>query len=126
MPKQNTTIKFVVKDKMLLPVNDVERHKNKRFLEEHKEGTIIECYYSVNIDSSSGSLSQLAKVHAMIKELANTTGYNSREMKDIIKDQAGLHFNGGLKSFGDCSKTELSDAIEACIQLGSSIGCSLH
>jgi len=46
--------------------------------------------------------------------------------KDEVKKRAGLYTDTALKSFADCSKDELSLAIQSCIEIGDDIGFSLH
>ena len=59
--------------------------------------------------------------------------YGKPIYKDVIKEKAGLYVITGtsssdkqLKSFGDCSKEELSAAIETCIEVGHMFGCNLY
>src|SRR3954451_18329538 len=74
------------------------------------EGTVIEMIIQEYHDD--GTLAQLAKLHAIIRELAYHTGYTFREVKLLAKERAGLCFSYILnskeyfecKSFGDCSK----------------------
>ena len=51
-------------------------------------------------------------------------------MKLQIKRQAGLCFNKGgseyCKSFGDCSKLELSSVIQELIKTGDDVGSNLR
>jgi len=128
----NTIVKFTKKDGQLVPASEAEAGKLKLFAMSLKEGTDLEVYMSMtnDVDKTAG---QLAKVHALIRELAAFTGHTFEEMKDVIKDKAGLYIITGtsssdkqLKSFGDCSKEELSAAIETCIQVGNIFGCNLY
>ena len=49
------------------------------------------------------------------------------EIKDMIKLKAGLNTSDGeLKSFADCSKEELSLAIQAALQLGEQVDFPLE
>ena len=76
----------------------------------------------VSIANDDGSTAQIAKIHAMIRELANTIGYTFSEMKLQTKRQAGLCFNKGgseyCKSFAECSKSELNLVIQELIEIG--------
>lgn len=128
----NTIVKFTKKDGQLVPASEADAGKLKLFAMSLKEGTDLEVYMSMtnDVDKTAG---QLAKVHALIRELAAFTGHTFEEMKDVIKDKAGLYIITGtsssdkqLKSFGDCSKEELSVAIETCIQVGNIFGCNLY
>lgn len=128
----NTIVKFTKKDGQLVPASEADAGKLKLFAMSLKEGTELEVYMSMtnNVDKTAG---QLAKVHALIRELANYTGHTFDEIKFVIKDKAGLYNITGtsssdkqLKSFGDCSKEELSTAIETCIEVGHMFGCNLY
>jgi len=92
----------------------------KEFLEKFPDGTKIEMFISAN--NGKPTLAQLAKMHAMIKELSNDLGYTFEEMKYEVKFKAGLIFQTGgetyAKSFADCDKEELSLAINAAIEIG--------
>jgi hypothetical protein len=58
--------------------------------------------------------------------LAQEAGYTFEEMKLLVKQRSGLCvvFTEGdttqeiCKSFGECTKDELSMAIQACIEIG--------
>lgn len=128
----NTIVKFIKKDGQLVPASESDAGKLKLFAMSLKEGVDVEVYLSMtnNVDKTAG---QLAKVHALIRELAAFTGHTFEEMKDEIKRKAGLYVITGtrpsdkeLKSFGDCSKEEISAAIESCIEIGHMIGCNLY
>jgi hypothetical protein len=88
------------------------------------EGNIVEFFYEVTHDD--GTLPQLAKLHVMLKELATHIGETVENMKLLVKDKAGLCIAREVagkeyflaKSFGDCSKEELSLAIQAAIEIG--------
>lgn len=82
------------------------------FIEKIPEGQKVEMY--IDLANADHSKAQLAKVHACIRELAKESGYTFNEMKDVVKESAGL----AGKSFADCSKDELMLAIEACIEIG--------
>lgn len=90
------------------------------FLANAPEGANLEIFISVT--DGKGSNAQLARVHAMCRELATELGYTFEEMKIQIKRQAGLCFvkNGveHCKSFAKCDKDDLSLAIQAAIEIG--------
>lgn len=96
------------------------------------EDGIVECFYEMQHDD--GTLPQLAKIHAMIKELATYTGETFSNMKLLVKDKAGLCLAREVagkeyfipKSFAECSKEELSLAIQAAIEIGEQIGYPLQ
>ena len=124
---QNTTIQ-VEKHAGKLTTDSTEKMKLQAFLDSIPDGAKIECYYSVILDPREKSLGQLAKVHVLIKQLAQDTGHTVGEIKDVIKDRSGIVdvATGEVKSFRDCSKTELSTATQECINLGNEVGSFLH
>jgi len=97
------------------------------FVSRLPEGQLVECFYEATHDD--GTLPQLAKLHAMIKALANHIGETAENMKLLVKDRAGLcivrEVSGKeyflAKSFAECSKQELSLAIQAAIEIGEEI-----
>lgn len=128
----NITVSFVKRSGKLVPASEEDAGKLKLYTMSLKEDTVIEGYLQMsnNVDKTAG---QLAKVHALIRELAAATGHSFDEIKDEVKRKAGLYVITGtrssdkeLKSFGDCSKEEISAAIESCIQIGYVIGCNLY
>ena len=82
----------------------------------------------------NGTVPQLAKIHACIRELAKETGYTFEDMKLEIKRQAGLcikkEMSGEVflvcKSFSRCSKDELALVIEAIVQIGDSLNINFR
>ena len=112
----------------LVYVNPKDADLYKEFKNNLPEGAIIEMYAEVVHDDAN--LAQLAKVHAMIRELSNFTGDTPANMKLVVKEKAGLCLLRTLegkeyflcKSFGDASKEELSSAIQTCIEIGEEIG----
>jgi hypothetical protein len=127
----NTTIKVIINGTEILPASPEDAGKLKLFNMGVKKGQELEAYITVltNDDKTAG---QLAKVHALIREIANSTGHSTEEIKIIIKEKAGLYIvatsssPGGFKSFADCSKQEMSAAIESCIALGHDLGIYLY
>lgn len=99
------------------------------FVSEVPDGTIVEFFFEVQQDD--GTLPQLAKLHAMIRELALHVGEPFEDMKLLVKDKAGLCLVREVagkeyflaKSFGECSREELSLAIQASIDIGISVNC---
>ena len=97
------------------------------FISHIPEGQIVECFYEEQHDD--GTLPQLAKIHAMIKALANHIGETVENMKLLVKDRAGLCIAREVagkeyflaKSFAECSKQELSLAIQAAIEISDEV-----
>jgi hypothetical protein len=95
------------------------------------EGSIVEFFYEVTHDD--GTLPQLAKLHVMLKQLATHIGETVENMKLLVKDKAGLCIAREVagkeyflaKSFGECSKEELSLAIQATIEIGQEVNFPL-
>ena len=131
-----TIIEYSVDEKgVLAPKDDKELQKFNRLLLTLKPGNRVSMMIEVIKDNHS--LVQLAKVHALIRELAHCTGNEFEDVKLEVKRKAGLTIKSKskdepdrhieyVKSFADCSKEQLSMAIEACIQLGSEFGCILY
>lgn len=102
------------------------------FVSEVPDGTIIEFFFEVQQDD--GTLPQLAKLHAMIRELALHIGEPFEDMKLLVKDKAGLCLARQVagkeyflaKSFGECSREELALAIQAAINIGISVSCPVQ
>ena len=98
------------------------------FVSHIPDGQIIEVFYEEQHDD--GTLPQLAKLHVLIKQLAMHIGETVDNMKLLIKDKAGLCIAREVsgkeyflaKSFAECSKDELSLAIQACIEVGEEVG----
>ena len=101
------------------------------FVSDIPDGTIVEFFFEVQQDD--GTLPQLAKLHAMIRELALHVGEPFDNMKLLVKDRAGLCLAREVagkeyflaKSFGECSREELSLAIQAAIDIGVSVNCPI-
>jgi len=97
------------------------------FVSRIPEGQIVECFYEQQHDD--GTLPQLAKLHVMIKALATHIGETPDNIKLLVKDKAGLCIAREVsgkeyflaKSFAECSRDELSLAIQAAIQIGEEV-----
>ena len=120
------TVKLVKRDGKLVYPDDKSKLNYQIFLDKLADGQQVEVF--MGLTSDDGSIAQLAKVHACIRELAKESGCTFDEMKKIIKQHAGLCYDAGdaeyCKSFGDCSKMELALAIEACVQIGREFNIS--
>ena len=119
------TSRFVKKNGKLYNVNSKDNSLYDLFVKSLDEGSIVEMYMSIEKDD--GSLPQLAKLHVMIKTLANHIGETVEDMKVMVKDKAGLVFKQDdafiVKSFSKCSKDELSLAIQAAKEIGELVNC---
>tara|TARA_R110001592_G_scaffold311_1_gene1795 strand:- start:28546 stop:28902 length:357 start_codon:yes stop_codon:yes gene_type:complete len=83
------------------------------------EGTKIEVF--ANTVGMKGSNAQLAKIHAMIRQLANDIGEDPVTLKGIIKDTAMV-----TKSFADCDTEELNSVIQTILTIGDFNGSNLR
>jgi len=105
--------------------------QHELFVSNIPDGTIVEFFFEVQQDD--GTLPQLAKLHAMIRELALHVGEPFDNMKLLVKDKAGLCLAREVsgkeyflaKSFGECSREELSLAIQAALDIGISVNCPI-
>ena len=117
---------------LLKPVTLGESKQYEKFVSHLPEGAIVEFFYEMQHDD--GTLPQLAKLHVMIKQLATHIGETAENMKLLIKDRAGLCIAREVsgkeyflaKSFGECSRDELSLAIQAAIEIGEDVSCYLQ
>ena len=117
---------------MLKPLSIPGMKQYELFISRLPEGAIVEFFYEMQHDD--GTLPQLAKLHVMLKHLATHIGETVENMKLLVKDRAGLCIAREVagkeyflaKSFGDCSKDELSLAIQATIEIGEQVGFILQ
>lgn len=97
------------------------------FVSHVPDGQLVECFYEIQHDD--GTLPQLAKIHVLIKHLATHVGETVENMKLLVKDRAGLCISREVagkeyflaKSFAECSRQELSLAIQAAIEIGEEV-----
>tara|TARA_R100001460_G_scaffold25418_1_gene51101 strand:+ start:3254 stop:3637 length:384 start_codon:yes stop_codon:yes gene_type:complete len=126
--KDQLFMKLTTKDGKLHFPNKGLKTRLEKFFKNLPEGANIELF--VGASTSKGSLPQKAKLHASIRELAHELGYTFEEMKLNVKRQAGLCIvTGGVeycKSFGECDSTELSLAIQSCIDIADFNGIQLR
>ena len=103
----------------------------KRMMSETPEDAKITAMFEIS--SQDGTMGQLAKLHASIRQLALHLGYDFEDMKTYIKHISGFvttkMIEGKqitrIKSFADCSKEELAFAIQTCINFGNTVNCLL-
>lgn len=126
--KDSIFVNLTVKDGELSYPLKAQETRVKNFLKNVPDGAHVEMFISVSTEK--GTHAQLARVHAMIRELANEIGYTFDEMKLQVKRKAGLCFikDGSeyCKSLAKCDKEELSLAIQACIEIGDFSGMNLR
>lgn len=112
---------------MLKPLSIASMKQYELFVSRLPEGAIVEFFYEMQHDD--GTLPQLAKLHVMLKQLSIHIGESVENMKLLVKDKAGLCIAREVagkeyflaKSFGDCSREELSLAIQAAIEIGEDV-----
>jgi len=126
--KVNLTVRLVKRGDKLAYRLGAEEDLYNAYVANLPEGTKVDVFISA--DSDNGSLSQLAKLHANIREISNSTGETQEDIKLLLKKRIGMVITTEdeyyIKSFGDCSKEELSRAIQESLVLGDSLGISLY
>jgi hypothetical protein len=128
---QHFTGKYIKRDGRLEFSSLAQAKQFELFVSRIPDRTIVEVFYEQTHDD--GTLPQLAKLHVMIKELSMHIGETVENMKLLIKDRAGLCISREVsgkeyflaKSFGECSREELSLAIQAAIEIGAEVNYHL-
>jgi hypothetical protein len=118
------TVKLVKRGNELVSESTLDNAQLKLFVQNLEEGDIVQTTYEVL--GTDGSYAQLSKLHKHIRELAGFTGESFESMKLQVKLRAGLNTGPNFKSFSDCSKEELSQAIQVTIEIGEFVGFSLY
>lgn len=121
------TGKYIKRGGMLRPISSAVSKQMELYVSKIPEGSIVECFYEMQHDD--GTLPQLAKLHVVIRHLAIHIGETVENMKLLVKDRAGLCIAREVagkeyflaKSFGECSKDELSLAIQAAMEIGEEV-----
>ena len=96
----------------------------KIFMEALEEGQTVDVFFDAHVDN--GTYAQISKLKVSIRELANESGDSFEEMQNIVKEKAGLCWEGHYKSFGDCSIEELNLAIQAAVEIGDYLNLNLR
>jgi hypothetical protein len=126
------TGKYIKRGGMLRPISSAVSKQMELYVSKIPEGSIVECFYEMQHDD--GTLPQLAKLHVVIRHLATHIGETVENMKLLVKDRAGLCIAREVagkeyflaKSFGECSKEELSLAIQAAMEIGEEVNFLIH
>tara|TARA_R100000742_G_C4265778_1_gene83840 strand:- start:721 stop:1104 length:384 start_codon:yes stop_codon:yes gene_type:complete len=117
----------VKEGKLHFPIKAL-KSKYDNFLKNLPEDAKLEIF--IGVTTGKGSNPQLARIHAMIREIANELGYTFEEIKLQVKRKAGLCFTKNnvewCKSFAQCDKEELNLAIQAAIEIGDFSGMQLR
>jgi hypothetical protein len=121
------TLKMTKGENGLKPISPLMSNLYKDFVNNVQPGQQVEVVFT--IITKDGTLPQLKKLHAMIREVANETGQDFEEVKLYIKQKAGFinisSDDVDIKSFADMTRDELSACIQATINLGDNLGLSL-
>jgi hypothetical protein len=118
------SVKFKKENKELIIANQLSKVQLDLFVKQLEEGQKVLVTYEVINDDAS--YSQISKLHKCIRELAQYAGMSMDDMKLYVKSEAGLVKGESVISFADCSKEEISMAIEACIKIGDKIGFPIY
>lgn len=91
-----------------------------------REGQTIS--FSVDFSDDQGKLSQISKLKAGIRELSNEIGETFIATENRVKKEAGLYdeMTETYKSFGNCSVSQLSSAIQVMIEQGDWVNLNLR
>lgn len=117
--------KLIKKNGRLVFKNASDQSLFAHLASQMKEGQVVT--QMTDFENSDALLSQISKVHAMIREISKETGDTFQATKVTIKKQCGLVTLGGeLKSFADCNFQEMSDVIQHLIETGDFIGINLR
>jgi hypothetical protein len=124
--------KYKKENGLLKPISLADMKQYEKFVSRLADGAIVEFFYEEEHDD--GTLPQLAKLHVMLKHLSMHIGETVENMKLLVKDRAGLCIAREVagkeyflaKSFGDCSRDELSLAIQAAIEIGEEVNFPLR
>jgi hypothetical protein len=119
------TILLKMENGALVPKRDVDKYTLRNYVMNVEEGATIQVTYEEQ--STDGTYAQISKLQACTRELSKFLGYTHEEVKDIVKHKANLYSpEGDFKSFADCSKEELSLAIQAALELGEQVDFPLQ
>jgi len=126
--KQTVVVKLKKVNNKLAPIDGLSKARMDQFIRNLSEDDVIECM--MEAVEPNNTKAQLAKIHVMIKAIADETGDSSIEVKKSIKDQCGLtHYvdkKKVYKSFADQSREELSNIIEKIYLIGEFVGINFQ
>lgn len=114
MSKENFLVSFKKQGNILVPAGAIMRDRFNEMVRLAPEGANIQALFTIEV--VDGTKAQLAKIHAMINDIAAETGESPENIKKQIKADAGLTYRDGneirYNSFGKCSVDTLSKVIE--------------
>ena len=122
--KKVFTATIIKRDGKLEHILDSKRELYKEFVSSIDEGSKVDIF--LDVSGAQGSKAQLAKIHAMIRQLANDTGDDFDTLKIFIKDKAGLRMGPDIKSFADCDSDQLNSIIQVILKYGDFAGSNLR
>lgn len=116
----------------LIHVNSGESLLYQEFVNLLGEGQQVEVFFDAYKDD--GTLSQNAKIHACIRELAKEMGTDFETMKKLVKKRAGFYIDVEVegetirewKEFSRASKDDLALVIETIIKMGDFLSMNLR
>ena len=116
----------------LIYANGAHETLYKTFVNSLENDHMVQVFFDASKDD--GSLAQIAKIKVCIRELAKETGSTFEDTEIEIKKASGLCITKVIdgekylfcKSFGDCSKTDLSLTIQTIIQRGSFLNMNFN
>jgi len=118
--KKTIITDWIIKNGKPVPTSHLYKMRYNEFIKGLKEGDRF--VMILEQEDWSNTKPQLAKIHAMIKEIAIETGEKFNKTKENIKERSGLtYYENKVKkyrSFARCSKEELSAVIEILYELG--------
>jgi len=117
--KKVFTATLVKKDNKLVHILNAKEQLYNDYVKELPEGTKVDIF--MDVAGQKGSNAQLAKIHAMIRQLAEDIGDDVISVKAQVKDQSEIS-----KSFADCDKHELSSVIQVIYTMGDFLGSNLR
>jgi len=97
------------------------------------KGSIVDVTMEVELEEATSA--QIKKIHAMIGDIAEAGAISFDEAKLLVKKRCGMAIeypigdgktDWQIKSFSKCSKTEISNAIEAAILVGDHLKLNLR
>ena len=117
MAQQNAvlSVQLIKKDGKLVHKATANKQQYKDFMDSLEEGQIVNVFFDAN--KGVGSYLQLSKIHVCIREMSQEVGYSFEEMKDRVKEHAGLKWYNA---------EGLSVTIEALLELGDMVNINFR
>lgn len=108
--------------------NDAIKKVYDSFVGVVPDGFTVNVIFELN--GPKATIAQISKAHAACREIAVYTGHNFEDVKLLVKEKAGLVIKNNsdgetttiIKSFGNCSKEEMSQVIQVTEEMCSNMG----